>query len=423
MPRKATDPVWPPDTTDIPVTWVPLDTVRPHPRNDGTHPPDELAHLKQSLQEHGIYRNVVLADDGTILAGHGVVEAARQLGHTQMLARRMPYGPDDPQALKILVGDNHIARLRMQDDAALVALLEELRRDDPLALLGTGFDEAALAALVAQQETLGGNGTGGEEAGRDAEPQIDRAEELKKVYGVEVGQLWALGEHQVICGDCTDKAVVERLLNGRDVRLVLTDPPYGIDLDTAGLSLPGGWDGSQARAPKARLRRYQKILGDTYPFDPVPLLDFFHACPEVFLWGGNYFAERLPQGAWFVWDKTGGGLVQTLGHEFEVCWSKHGHRGQVLRYRWAGVHGMESEDTETRVHPAQKPVALVSWFIEHYSVRYAVVADLYVGSGTTLIACENLHRVCYGCEIDPGYVAVTLQRWADVTGQQPQLLA
>ena len=104
--------------------------------------------LKQSLTEHGVYRNVVVASDGTILAGHGVVQAAHELGLTHIAGKRMAYGPDDPRALKLLAGDNHIARLRVQDDAALVALLEELSRDDPLALLGTGFDEESLAALA-----------------------------------------------------------------------------------------------------------------------------------------------------------------------------------------------------------------------------------------------------------------------------------
>jgi hypothetical protein len=150
MPRTA-PPALGPDTTDVPIVWVALDTLRPHPRNDGRHPPEELAHLKHSLQEHGIYRNVVLANDGTILAGTGVVKAAQELGRTHMLARCMPYGPDDPRALKILIGDNHIARLRMQDDAALVAVLQDLADHGPLALLGTGFDEDALEALVAAQ--------------------------------------------------------------------------------------------------------------------------------------------------------------------------------------------------------------------------------------------------------------------------------
>src|SRR5262245_25623642 len=172
MPR-TTASVAAPVAPDVPIIWVALATLRPHPRNDGSHPPDELAHLKQSLQEHGVYRNVVIADDGTILAGHGVVAAAQQLGHTQILARRMPYGPHDPQALKILVGDNQIPRWRLWVDAMLTALLKELSADDPLALLGTGFDEAALEALVQSRTVPDFQPVGIDEQGR-----LDRKEPI-----------------------------------------------------------------------------------------------------------------------------------------------------------------------------------------------------------------------------------------------------
>jgi ParB family chromosome partitioning protein len=149
MPRKPVVPV-PQDDLTTTLELLPLADLRPHPRNDGQHPPEELAHLKQSLTEHGVYRNVVVAQDGTILAGHGVVQAAYELGQTHIAGKRMPYGPDDLRALKLLAGDNHIARLRLQDDALLVALLEELSAENPLALLGTGFDEAALSAFLEQ---------------------------------------------------------------------------------------------------------------------------------------------------------------------------------------------------------------------------------------------------------------------------------
>lgn len=128
--------------------------LKPHPRNDGQHPPEELEHLKQSLMEHGVYRNVVVARDGTILAGHGVIQAARELGHVTIPGLRKDYGPDDPRALRLLAGDNHIQRLRQQDDVILLALLDDLARDDPLGLLGTGFDEAALGALADAQQVL-----------------------------------------------------------------------------------------------------------------------------------------------------------------------------------------------------------------------------------------------------------------------------
>lgn len=125
---------------------VALDMLKPHPRNYQAHPDDELAHLKESITAHGFYRNVVIARDGTILAGHGVVEAARQLGYTHVPAVRVDYAPDDPRALKLLVSDNEISHLAEVDDRALTELLREL--NEATDLLGTGYDAMMLANLA-----------------------------------------------------------------------------------------------------------------------------------------------------------------------------------------------------------------------------------------------------------------------------------
>jgi hypothetical protein len=125
---------------------VALSSLRPHPRNYQGHPDDELEHIKASITEHGMYRNIVVANDGTILAGHGVSEAARQLGLTTIPVRRMPYGPEDPRALKILVADNEISHLAERDDRALSELLKSLYESADL--LGTGYDEMMLANLA-----------------------------------------------------------------------------------------------------------------------------------------------------------------------------------------------------------------------------------------------------------------------------------
>jgi ParB family transcriptional regulator, chromosome partitioning protein len=133
-----------PDDLTQGLEQVALAALRPHPRNYQEHPEDELAHIRQSLTTHGYYRNIVIASEGTILAGHGVVTAAQQLGWTHVPVRRMAYGPDDPQALQIVVGDNELGRLAVKDDARMTALLVELQAWDPTALLGTGFDAAFL---------------------------------------------------------------------------------------------------------------------------------------------------------------------------------------------------------------------------------------------------------------------------------------
>jgi hypothetical protein len=127
---------------------VALTLLRPHPRNYRSHADDQIAHIKASLQANGFYRNIVIAQDHTILAGHGVVEAAQQLGLTHAPVIRLPLDPMSHAALKILTGDNEMARLAMCDDRALTELLKDIRRDGLDALLGTGFDDTMLSGLV-----------------------------------------------------------------------------------------------------------------------------------------------------------------------------------------------------------------------------------------------------------------------------------
>lgn len=125
-----------------------LDELRPHPRNYRAHPEDQLDHIARSIELHGFYRNVVIARDGTILAGHGVVLAARRLGRESVPVFRVDVEPDDVAALQLLAGDNEISNLAGVDDRALSELLRELAAVDVSHLLGTGFDELSLAALA-----------------------------------------------------------------------------------------------------------------------------------------------------------------------------------------------------------------------------------------------------------------------------------
>lgn len=129
---------------------VEVASLHPHPRNYREHPADQLAHIEASLRANGVYRNVVVARDGTILAGHGVIEAAKRIGATEISVVRLDIGPDDPAALKIIPGDNEIGRMSVVDDRALAELLRDLQvlgdEDDPL--LGTGFDEGMLVNML-----------------------------------------------------------------------------------------------------------------------------------------------------------------------------------------------------------------------------------------------------------------------------------
>ena len=129
-----------------PPSMVETDSLNPHPRNYRSHPEDQLDHLAQSLKDNGFYRPVVIAKDNTILAGHGIVQAAKRLEMNKVPVIQLPIGPDDPKALKVLTGDNAIQHLAAQDDRALTELLKELSDSDDL--LGTGYDEMMMAALA-----------------------------------------------------------------------------------------------------------------------------------------------------------------------------------------------------------------------------------------------------------------------------------
>lgn len=127
---------------------VAIAALRPHPRNYRRHPESQVAHIAESIRRHGFYRNVVVARDGTILAGHGVVEAARRAGLVEVPVYRLDVAPESPVALKVLTGDNELGRLAEADERALAEILKDVLRDDEVGLLGTGFDDATLGALV-----------------------------------------------------------------------------------------------------------------------------------------------------------------------------------------------------------------------------------------------------------------------------------
>ena len=316
MPRKASVAPPPQDDLDATLERVALADVRPHPRNYQTHPDEEIQHLMQSLTMHGVYRNVVIARDGTLLAGHGVVEAARRLGYTSLTMKRLALDPHEPRALQILVGDNEIARLAIKHEDALAALLQELSQDDPLALLGTGFDEEALAALAEAQGL--GNGLG-EAAGRDVEPQIDRAEELREQWGVDGGQLWALGPHRLVCGDCTDKTVIERLMDGKHALLCHADPPYGMGKEVEGIANDNLY---ASKLDAFQMRWWQACRASLTDNASVYLWGNAEALWRLWYQGGLQASERLTFRNELVWNKgdAGAGGISHQGAEGFRCY-------------------------------------------------------------------------------------------------------
>lgn len=205
--------------------------------------------------------------------------------------------------------------------------------------------------------------------------------------------------HFVMCADSTVKENVEKLMDGNKADMVFTDPPYGMDLNTDYKDI--------YKNAKAKSSNQDRVIGDDVPFDPTFMLGLAN---EVFLWGADYFCQHLPSGgSWIVWDKKiGDGKI---GNEFELCWSIQRHKKTIIQNEWAGFRGMEAVDGN-REHPTQKPVSLLSKIMDSYCREQKAVLDLFLGSGSTLIACEQTNRTCYGMELDPKYVDVIRKRYA-----------
>lgn len=228
-----------------------------------------------------------------------------------------------------------------------------------------------------------------------------------------------------MCGDSTDKETVAELMNGEKADMVLSDPPYGMKLDTD-YSGAIGILKSIGRTHKTRGNKYDKVIGDNDDFRPALINTFFDnfQCKEIFLFGADYFAELLPKrnnGSWLVWDKRKESQADAIGSEFELIWSKSKHKRRMLRHDWFGfLSSQNAKDAQNRVHPTQKPVTLLSDIINQWGSDCKIVVDLYGGSGSTLIACEQLGRRCYMMELDPKYCDVIIKRWENLTGRKAE---
>lgn len=203
--------------------------------------------------------------------------------------------------------------------------------------------------------------------------------------------------NKVICGDCRD---ILPLIPDGVVNAVITDPPYGIDLDTANKKRQrGNWSVG---------RDYPKVYGDNKPFNPKHLLRFYNK--PIFLSGGNYYASGLPDcRGYVIWDKTGGGQHICDNADAELIWNNVLNVSRIFHHLWHGaMKGSERQDP--RQHPTQKPIALMRWIISKWTKPNDLILDCYAGSGSTLVAAKQLGRRYIGIEISPEYCRISEDR-------------
>jgi DNA modification methylase len=355
--------------------------------------------VASAIKRFGFRVPVLAKSDGSLIDGHLRVKAAKHLGMKEVpVVLCDDLSEADIKALRISI--NRMAELAEWDTELLSAELEGLAAEG-IGLEDVGFSADYLEELGADLGLLKGN----PEA--DAEPQIDKSEELRAKWGVEPGQLWELGEHWLLCGDSTKKEDVERVMGGEKADACVTDPPYGIGVDAA-MHKQSGTQYGKAAAPK---RHYALTNWDKLP--PQSAIDNAASFATSVIFGGNYFSLP-PSRCWLVWDKENG---DNAFADCELAWTNIDQPVRIKRHMWNGMIRKGKEERTT--HPTQKPVAVIAWCV---AMTSGVVFDPFSGSGTTIIACEQLGRKCRAIEISPAYVAVALQRWADATGKTPRLV-
>lgn len=363
---------------------------------------DKFNELKNRIKKWGQFKPLIITLDGVVLGGNMRLRAYQELGITDIWVS-VVNPKTEAEKIQIALADNEEMGFYQEDE--LAELISKYKDDIELSNYSIHLGKlTSLQDLLDQYQPT--------EIVEDEVPDVPDEPESK------LGEVYQLGRHRLMCGDSTNIEQVELLMNGQKADMVFTDPPYGMNLDVSNSNNVGSKDGWKSKA-----KNYSKVIGDDEDYNPTHLFTMFLDVKEMFLWGFDYYAEFIPDrkdGSVFVWDKRKGVENMKLTFsEFELCWSKEKHLREMVRITWSGLLGTEQEFDHKRHHPTQKPVGLSVWFIEKFSKDNETVVDLFGGSGSTLIACEQLNRTCYMCELDEKYVDVIRKRyWKFVNGSE-----
>lgn len=368
--------------------------IKPYTKNAKAHPKKQIEQIAASIKEFGMNQPIVVDKQGVIIVGHGRYEALKHL--------KMEIKPEmirvidltDKQAKAYRLADNKLN----ESDWDMELVVEELKALEDEAMVAlTGFDADLLIEPTEQDDVI-------------PENPPTRA---------KLGDIWQLGKHRVLCGDSTKIEEVERLMDGKKADMVFTDPPYGIDYSggrtqvvatkTYGKLKNDDLQGEELGNLLSQVFLHNKAEADVYicvsPIMQTPFLKFIEDLEKKI-------------DAVIVWDKRNAGLgymAYRRQTEF-ILFVKGGDfkKGDKSDF---DLWSIGRDNANDYVHGTQKPVAVPTRAILNSSKGDDIVLDLFLGSGSTLIAAEKTGRICYGMELDPKYVDVILKRWEDYTGK------
>lgn len=375
------------------IELVSVDALIPHPKNMHNHPPEQIERLCKLIEYQG-FRTPLVVQLGTnlIVAGHGRLEAAKKLGIQRVPVTYQKFD-DEAQLYAFMVSDNAIGK-----DTWATLDLSQINLD--IQDLGPELDIDMLGLKDFTIEPLD-----------KLEPQCDEDEVPEVEHPItRRGDVWLLGNHRVMCGDSTMIDDVEKLMNGEKADMVFTDPPYGINLEIG----DGNGNGLAKKTDYRYIKNDDSINVAVDCFNLSKSLNI----EKMVFWGANYFLNVLDNTKCFLcWDKRGS-LPDDDFCGTEIAWTNCTKHTKTLTIQWRGM--IKQGENGKRLHPNQKPILLAEKCFEYLESGYGVL-DFFLGSGSTLIACEKTNRKCYGMELDEHYCDVIIKRWEQYTGKKANL--
>lgn len=376
-----------------------IDELKFDDKNFNKHTEYGMSLLEKSLRENGAGRSILLDKDNNIIAGNGIIEAAGSVGlenvkivETQgdeiVAVKRTDVSLNSKQGRKMALADNATAKADIEWDA------ENLKSE---------FDNATMKEWVGEQDWIEDDS---DEVVEDEAPEVNESEPADS----EFGKVYQLGEHRLMCGDSTDAGSVAILMDGQKADMVFTDPPYGINIVSDGGTVGGGG--------VAKAGVYSKVIADDTTETAEKAYKLLkNYSSKLIIWGGNYFTNFLDfSDGWIIWDKRGD-INSNNFADGEMAWCSFHTPVRIYKQIWNGM--IREGEHENRVHPTQKPIKMLGEILKDFTEPNESILDVFGGSGSTLIACEQLGRKCYMMELDPKYCDVIRKRyWKFTTGSE-----
>jgi len=385
-----------------------ISKVIENPRNPNKHSDSQIAMLSKIIEFQGWRIPIVVSNrSGFIVRGHGRLMSARKLGLEEVPVSFQDY-ESEAQEWADLIADNRIAELAEMDRSELKDIIQQLDTGE-IDLDLTGFDQESLEDLMSEFFEPEDGLTDDDKIPEDVEARCN------------LGDLWQLGDHRLMCGDSTNEQMVEFLLENKKADITFSDPPYGVDYD-------GGIQFTNSGVKKGS--RQKLINDDSDIYEKVIPIFARHTNFAIYTWFAGTKALSLYKSidkvgeisALIIWEKNGGYSAMNAHykqkHEPCIYW-----KAKNSSMKWNGSSKENTiwtinKDGKNNFHPTQKPIELACRAIGNHKAES--VLDLFLGSGSTLIACEKLKRKCFGMELDPHYCDVIIQRWEDFTGKKAE---